>query len=148
MLRDAKPLGPCGTSNFVPYAWDQAVTGGSTRVQKVPHRRPLSPVVALQRNGCTVLRDSGTSISRSWACLCAGALRFLYFLSFYNRPGSLISMPSVSSQVPSFVPQEKKSARCCRFESLSDSGFITQNMAFYRPYKAQTDISLANKRVT
>ena len=38
------------------------------------------------------------------------------------------------------VPQEKKSARCCRFESLSDSGFIAPNMAFYRAYKAQTDI--------
>ena len=50
--------------------------------------------------------------------------------------------------VPSFFPQEKKSARCCRFESLSDSGFIAQNMAFYRPYKARTDISLANKRTT
>ena len=67
---------------------------------------------------------------------------------FYNRPSSLISMPPVSSQVPSFVPQEKKSARCCRFQSLSDSGFIAQNMAFYRPYKARTDILLANKCVT
>ena len=27
-----------------------------------------------------------------------------------------------------------------RFESLSDSGFIAPNMAFYRPYKAQTGI--------
>ena len=71
------------------------------------------------------------SNSRSWACLGAGALRLLYFLSFYNRPSSLISMPLVSSQVPSFVPQEKKSARCYRFESLSDSGFIAPNMAFY-----------------
>ena len=52
----------------------------------------------------------------------------------------LISTPFVSSKVPCFVPQEKKSARCCRFESLSDSGFIAPNMAFYRPYKAQTDI--------
>ena len=41
---------------------------------------------------------------------------------------------------PMFRPQEKKSARCCRFESLSDSGFIAPNLAFYRPYKAQTDI--------
>ena len=68
------------------------------------------------------------------------ALCWLYVLSFYNRPNSLISRPFVSSQIPCFVPQEKKSARCCRFESLSDSGFIAQNMAFYRPYKAQTDI--------
>ena len=69
-----------------------------------------------------------------------GALCWLYVLSFYNRPDSLISRPFVSSQVPCVVPQEKKSARCCRFESLSDSGFIAPNMAFYRPYKAQTDI--------
>ena len=39
-----------------------------------------------------------------------------------------------------FRPQEKKSARCCRFESLSDSGFIAPNLAFYRPHKAQLDI--------
>ena len=77
-----------------------------------------------------------------------GALHLLYFLSFYNRPDSLVLMPLVSSQVPSFVPQEMKSARCCRFESLNDSGFIAQNMAFYRPFKARTDISLANKRIT
>ena len=69
-----------------------------------------------------------------------GALCWLYLLSFYNRPNSLISRPFVSSQIPCFVSQEKKSARCCRFESLSDSGFIAPNMAFYRPYKAQTDI--------
>ena len=59
-----------------------------------------------------------------------GALCWLYVLSFYNRPNSLISRPFVSSQVPCFVPQEKKSARCCRFESLSYSGFIAPNMAF------------------
>ena len=66
-----------------------------------------------------------------------GALCWLYVLSFYNRPDSLISRPFVSSQVPCFVHQEKK---CCHFESLSDSGFIAPNIAFYRPYKAQTDI--------
>ena len=69
-----------------------------------------------------------------------GALCWLYVLSFYNRPNSLLSRPIVSSQIPCFVPQEKKSARCCRFESLRDCGFIAPNMAFYRPYKAQTDI--------
>ena len=65
-----------------------------------------------------------------------GALCWLYVLSFYNRPDSLISRPFVSSQVPCFVPQEKTSARFSRFESLSDSGFIAPNMAFYRPCKA------------
>ena len=69
-----------------------------------------------------------------------GALCWLYVLSFYNHPDSLISTSFVSSQVPCFVPQEKKSARCCRFESLSDSGFIAPNMTFYRPYEARTDI--------
>ena len=69
-----------------------------------------------------------------------GALCLLYVLSFYNRPDSLISTPFVSSQVPCFVPQEKKPARCCCFVSLSNSGFIAPNMGFYRPYKAQTDI--------
>ena len=39
-------------------------------------------------------------------------------------------MPLVSSQVPSFVPQEKKSARCCHFESLSDSGLLPQTWRF------------------
>ena len=95
-------------------------------------------------------RTSGT-LAPVFPFLCSpstGALRLLYFLSFYNCPDSLVSMPLVSSQVSSFVPQEKKSARCCRFESLSDSSFIAQNMAFYRPYKARTDISLANKRIT
>ena len=82
--------------------------------------------------------------SISYACaggdLREGALCWLYVLSFYNRPNSLISRPFVSSQIPCFVPQEKKSARYCRFESLNNSGFIAPNMAFYRPYKAQTDI--------
>ena len=66
----------------------------------------------------------------------AGSMSFLFIIG----PIPLISRPFVSSQIPCFVPQEKKSARCCRFESLSDSGFISPNMAFYRPYKAQTDI--------
>ena len=131
-------------SNFVPYACDQAVTGGEYEGPEVPHRRPPFPVVAWQQNGRTVLRGLSHLyfLSLGWSkCL-------LYVLSFYYCPGSLIGMPLVSSQVPSFVPQEKKSARCCRFGSLSDSGFIAPNMAFHRPYKARTDISLANKCVT
>ena len=63
-----------------------------------------------------------------------------YVLSFYNRPNSLLSRPVCLVPNPMFRPQEKKSARCCHFESLSDSGFIAPNLAFYRPYKAQTDI--------
>ena len=43
-------------SNFVPYACDWAVTGGEYEGPEVPHRRPLFPVIAWQRNGRTVLR--------------------------------------------------------------------------------------------
>ena len=127
-------------SNFVPYACDRAVMGGECEGPEVPYRRPLFPVVAWQQNGRTVLQTLSHLYSRPWVGLNAGALCLLYVLSFYNRPDFLISTPLVSSQVPSFVPQEKKSARCCRFESLSDSGFIAPKMAFYRPYKARTDI--------
>ena len=56
MLRGAKPLGPCGTSNFVPYACNRVVTEGECEGPVVPHRRPLFPVVAWQRKGRTVLR--------------------------------------------------------------------------------------------
>ena len=48
-----------------------------------------------------------------------------YVLSFYNRPNSLLSRPVCLVPNPMFRPQEKKSARCCRCESLSDSGFIS-----------------------
>ena len=52
----------------------------------------------------------------------------------------LSKCPFISSRVPSFRPQEKKSARCCWFENLNDSGFIAQFLAFYRPNKTLTDI--------
>ena len=124
------------------------VTGRSRGEYKGPESTAPSSAIFSGSVVVPYSGDSRTCISHSWACLCAGALRLLYFLSFYNCPGSLISMPLVSSRVPSFVPQEKKSARCCRLESLSDPGFIAPNMAFYRPYKTQTDILLANKHVT
>ena len=63
-----------------------------------------------------------------------------YVLSFYNCPDSLLSRHVCLVPNPMFRPQEKKSAKCCRFESLSDSGFIAPNLAFYRPNKAQLDI--------
>ena len=66
----------------------------------------------------------------------AGSMSFLFIIV----PIPFLVGPFVSSRIPCFVPQEKKSARCCRFKNLSDSGFIAPNMAFYRPYKAQTDI--------
>ena len=131
------------TSNFVPHVCDRAIAGEyageyegpestvSVAAEQSYHtRQTLAPVVPVWFR--LTLRPN--------AC-------FISLLSI------IVPIPSfictfVSSQVPSFVPQEKKSARCCRFESLSDSGFIAQNMAFYRPNKARTDISLANKRIT
>ena len=129
-------------SNLVPYACDRPVTRGECEGgsgSTVPSSAISRGSVAAEQS----YRTSGTitpvfSVLR-WVWK-TGALCWLYVLSFYNSPDSLISTPLVSSQVPYFVPQEKKSARCCRFESLSDSGFIAPNMAFYRPYKAQIDI--------
>ena len=124
------------TSNFVPYACDWAVTGEYEGPEStVPSSAISGGSLAAERSYCT----SGTLAPvffRFWASLGAEVLRLLYSLSLYNHPGSLISMPLISSPVPSFVPQVKKSARCCLFESLSDSCFIAQNMAFYWPYKA------------
>ena len=138
------------TSYFVPYVCDRAIAigGVSTRARKAPYCRLLFPVVAWQRNGHTVLCGLSHLLFPFLGSPSTGALHLLYFLSFYNHPDSLVLMPLVSSQVPSFVPQEKKSARCCRFESLSDSSFIAQNLAFYRPQNARTNISLVNKRIT
>ena len=134
-------------SNFVPYACDRAVAG--------EYEGPDSTVPSFAISGGSVAAERSYRTSGTLAPVfpflgspSTGALCLLYFLSFHNRPDSLVSMPLVSSQVPSFVPKEKKSARRCRLESLSDSGFIAQNMAFYRPYKARTDISLANKHIT
>ena len=67
------------------------------------------------------------------------ASSYFLFLSF-NRPNFPSEWPVCFVPDPMFRPQEKKSARCCRFESLSDSGFIAPNLAFYRPHKAQLDI--------
>ena len=124
-----------------PYACDRSVTRGECEGPEVPYRRLLFPVVAWQQNGRTVLRGILTPVFPvlGWVWK-TGALCWLYVLSFSIHPDSLISTPLVSSPVPYFVPQEKKSARCCRLESLSDSGFIAPNMAFYRPYKARIDI--------
>ena len=121
-------------SYFVPYACDRVVAGEYEGPEStVPSSAISGGSVAMERS----YRTSGTlaPVFPFLGLPSTGALRLLYFFSFYNRPDSLVSMPLVSSQVPSFVPQEKKSARCCRFNSLSDSGFIAQNMAFYRPYK-------------
>ena len=107
---------------------------GSTRVRKAVYRRPLFPVLAWQRNSRTILRGLSHLHSRFWARLALEP--HTCSISFFSIIVPIPLCPFVSSKVPSFIPQEKKSARYCRFESLSDSGFIAQNMAFYRPYKA------------
>ena len=66
----------------------------------------------------------------------AGSMSFLFIIV----PIPSLVRPLYRPKSHVFIPQEKKSARCCHFESLSDSGFIAPNKAFYRPYKAQTDI--------
>ena len=53
-------------------------------------------------------------------------LSFTPFCSPYHRP-------LVSGLQAHVCPQDKKSARCCRFESHNDSEFIARNSAFYRP---------------
>ena len=132
------------TSNFVPYVCDRAIPG-SMRARKAPYRHPLFPVVAWQRKGCTVLGGLSHLSFPVWVRLTLGPNTC--FISFNSI---IVPIPWFLCPlfVPSFVSQEKKSARCCSFESLSDSGFIAQNLAFYRPNKTRTDILLANKRIT
>ena len=66
----------------------------------------------------------------------AGSMSFLFIIvpilflvGPLSRPKSHVSFPKRRSQRGVVV-----------LESLSDSGFIAPNMAFNRPYKAQTDI--------
>ena len=100
-------------SNFVPYACDRAVAG--------EYEGPKSTALSSAFSGGSVVAERSYRTLGTLAPVfpflgppSTGALCLLYFLSFYNRPDSLVLMPLVSSQVPSFVPQEKKSARCCR----------------------------------
>ena len=98
-------------SNFVPYACDRAVAGEYEGPESTV---PLSAIsggsVAAERS----YRTSGTlaPVFPFLGLPSTGALPLLYFLSLYNRPDSLVSMPLVSSQAQSFIPQEKKSTRC------------------------------------
>ena len=118
------------------------------RSRKAPHLRPLFPVVAWQRNGRTVLWGLSHLCSRFWARLALGPYACsISFLSIIV-PIPWFLCPLYRPKFHPFVPQEKKSARCCRLESLRDPGFIAHNLAFYRPQKAQTDISLVNKCIT
>ena len=57
--------------------------------------------------------------------------------NYWGPNTSLISLvasvPLLAGPKSHYYPQEKKSARCCRFESHNDSEFIAWNPAFYRP---------------
>ena len=104
-------------SNFVPYACDRAVAGEYEGLEST------APSAAFSGGSVAAKRSYHTLGTLEPVLLfpgspSTGALRLLFFLSFYNSPDSLVLMPLVSSRVPSFVPQEKQSARCCRFESL------------------------------
>ena len=119
---------------------DRSVMQGEYEGPKAPYRRLLFSLVAWQQNGRTVhsrhLYLISLSLGGKCSLLALGPMLVPMSFPFYNRPNSLLSRPVCIVPNPMFRPQEKKSARCCRFESLSDSGFI----AFYRPYKAQLDI--------
>ena len=59
-----------------------------------------------------------------------GAQYFFTFLSHFCFP---YYRPVLSGPQAHVRPQEKKSARCCQFESHNDSEFIARNSAFYMP---------------
>ena len=60
-----------------------------------------------------------------------GGLILLYFLLVVSDP--LNHRPVASGPQAHVRPQEKKSARCCHFESHNAFEFIARNSAFYRP---------------
>ena len=82
---------------------------------------------ACNARGSSYLRTRGRGCHSSGfvlSCLCPGCrASFTRFRSPYHRP--LSSGPQANVH-----PQEKKSARCCRFESCNDSEFISLNSAF------------------
>ena len=135
------------TSNFVPYVCDRAIVG--------EHEGPESTVPSSAISGGSVAAERSYRTRRTlapvipvWVRLTLGPNVCFIFPSFYNRPDSHVHMPLCIIPSSIFRPPREKSARCCRFERLSDSGFTAHNMAFYRPSKARTDISLANKHIT
>ena len=113
---------------------DRSVTRGEYGGPKAPYHRLLFSLVAWQQNGRTVRSGHSYLISLSLgggggcSLLDLGPMLVPMSFPFYNRPNSLLSRPVCIVPNPMFRPQEKKSARCCRFESLSE------------PYKAQLDI--------
>ena len=62
-----------------------------------------------------------------------GLLGAQYFFTFLSRFCSPNHRPLLSGPQAHGRPQEKKSARCCRFESRNDSEFFARNCAFYKP---------------
>ena len=138
-------LSVCGYGPLTSFpVSDRSVTRGEYEGPKALYRRLLFSLVAWQQNGRTVRSGHPYLVSLSLGGECSlldlGPMLVPMSFPFYDRPNSLFSRPVCIVPNPMFRPQEKKSARCCRFESLSDSGFIAPNLAFYRPYKAQLDI--------
>ena len=95
--------------------------------------------VAWQRSGRTVQAGSHTQYVRPGSAHHWGLMPALFPCSL-SCPSSPILVPLYLIPSSIFCPHEKKSARCCRFESLSDSGFIAQFLAFCRSNKTLTDI--------
>ena len=101
-------------------------------------------LVACRRSGFAVLVDPRTVVhgagdvnnpdsSSRVPALGVGLLGAQYFFTFFIRFLSPYHRPLLSGSQAHVRPQEKKSARCCRFESRNDSEFIARNSAFYRP---------------
>ena len=139
----------CGPLTSFPVS-DRSVTRWEYEGPKAPYRRLLFSLVAWQQNGRTVrsgrshlssLSLGGGGGGGKCSLLDRGPMLVPMSFLFIIVPIPFLVGPFVLSRMfPMFRPQEKKSARCCHFESLSDSGFIAPNLAFYRPYKAQLDI--------
>ena len=89
----------------------------------------VDPCTAVHRAGDVDNPDSSSRVPALGVGL-LGAQYFLTFLSFFRSP---YHRPLLSSPQAYTRPQEKKSARCCWFESRNDSEFIARNSAFCRP---------------
>ena len=101
-------------------------------------------LVAWRRRGFAMLADprtvvpgQGISLTRTHPLvslpLVSGYWGLNTFLLSLTRFHSPYHRPLASGPQAHVRPQEKKSARCCRFESRNNSEFITRNSAFYRP---------------
>ena len=127
-------------SNFVPYACDRPVTKGECEGSEVPYHRPLFPVVAWQQNGRTVLQglshlcflfSGGSGRLGPYA----GSMSFLFLFI----PIPLIARPLYRPKFHISFPK-RRSQRGVVVSRAKRLWLYAPNMAFYRPYKARTDI--------